>query len=126
MLDRRELAGALLRPAAAAALLMPRLDRAGALRALTTVAGRSGGPEDLAADETFWFPVQQAWNLDRSIVNLNNGGVSPSPAVGLGAQKRHIDFSNTAPPYTMWEVLEPQREAVRQRLARHFGCHAEE
>jgi selenocysteine lyase/cysteine desulfurase len=126
MLDRRELAGALLRPAAAAAFLGPLLEPARAVRALPSLAGRSGSPEDLAADETFWFPVQQAWNLDRSIVNLNNGGVSPSPAVVLTAQKRHIDFSNTAPPYTMWEVLEPQREAVRQRLARHFGCHPEE
>lgn len=107
MLDRRELAGALLRPAAAAAFLGPLLDPARAARALASIAGRSGNPDDLATDEVFWFPVQQAWNLDRSIVNLNNAGVSPSPAVVLAAQKRHIDFSNTAPPYTMWEVLEP-------------------
>src|SRR5437588_12800268 len=108
MLDRRELAGALLRPAAAAAFLGPLLDPARAVRALASVAGHTGSPEEVAADEAFWFPMQQAWNLDRSIVNLNNGGVSPSPAVVLAAQKRHIDFSNTAPPYTMWEVLEPQ------------------
>src|SRR5258708_34262528 len=101
MLDRRELAGALLRPAAAAAFLGPSLDPARALRALASIAGRFGSPEEGAADETFWFPGQQAWNLDRSIVNLNNAGVSPSPAGGLAAQKRHNDFSNTAPPYTM-------------------------
>jgi hypothetical protein len=26
----------------------------------------------------------------------------------------------------MWKVLEPQREPVRERLARNFGCDAEE
>jgi isopenicillin-N epimerase len=40
--------------------------------------------------------------------------------------KRHLDYSNEAPVYTMWQILEPQREAVRQRLARAFGCDAEE
>jgi selenocysteine lyase/cysteine desulfurase len=70
--------------------------------------------------------VQQAFAVDRSIVNLNNGGVSPSPAVVLEAMKRHLDYSNAAPAHTMWNVLEPQREGVRQRLAAAFGCDAEE
>jgi isopenicillin-N epimerase len=33
---------------------------------------------------------------------------------------------NEAPVYTMWQVLEPQLEGVRQRLAREFGASAEE
>jgi isopenicillin-N epimerase len=130
-LDRRELLGALARPAAAALALSPVLQAAGTRRALaelapTAEAGRSGTPEELAADESFWFPVQQAWSIDRSIVNLNNGGVSPSPTSVLAAQRRYVDYSNEAPAYTMWEVLEPQREPVRQRLARLFGCDTEE
>jgi selenocysteine lyase/cysteine desulfurase len=40
--------------------------------------------------------------------------------------KRHLDYSNQAPPYTMWQVLEPQREPVRRRLARFLGCDPEE
>jgi selenocysteine lyase/cysteine desulfurase len=65
--------------------------------------------------------------MDRSIVNLNNGGVSPSPAVVQEAMKRHLDYSNTAPPpYALWQILEPQRETVRQRLARFFVCDPEE
>jgi len=40
--------------------------------------------------------------------------------------KRHLDYSNKAPPYTMWKVLEPQREPVRQRLAKEWGVDAEE
>lgn len=68
----------------------------------------------------------QAFTVDRSLVNLNNGGVSPSPAWVQEAMKRHLDYSNTAPPYSMWKILEPQREAVRERLGREFGCDPEE
>jgi selenocysteine lyase/cysteine desulfurase len=118
--SRRQLLAAL--PFAAPALL----DARRAAAALAAVAGRSGSPEELAGDESYWFPVQQAFAVDRSIVNLNNGGVSPSPAVVLEAMKRHLDYSNAAPAHTMWNVLEPQREGVRQRLAAAFGCDAEE
>ncbi|MDJ0838598.1 MAG: aminotransferase class V-fold PLP-dependent enzyme [Acidobacteriota bacterium] len=84
------------------------------------------GPLDVAADEKFWFQVQQAFTVDRSLMNLNNGGVCPSPASVQEAMKRYLDFSNHAPTYTMWRILEPQRETVRDRLARHFGCSSEE
>ena len=120
MPSRRQLLAAL--PLVAPVLL----DARRAAAALAAVGGRSGSPEELAADEGYWFPVQQAFAVDRSIVNLNNGGVSPSPAVVLEAMKRHLDYSNTAPAHTMWNVLEPQREGVRQRLAAAFGCDAEE
>ena len=40
--------------------------------------------------------------------------------------KRHLDYSNEAPTYTMWQILEPQRETVRARLAREWGVDAEE
>ena len=40
--------------------------------------------------------------------------------------KRYLDLSNEAPAYTMWELLEPQVESVRQGLARAFGCDPEE
>ena len=83
-------------------------------------------PEEIAADESFWFKVQQAFTVDRSLINLNSGGVSPSPAVIQEAVKRYLDYSNTAPVYTMWRILEPQREGVRTKLARAFGCDDEE
>jgi isopenicillin-N epimerase len=86
----------------------------------------SGDPDEIARDERYWLAVQQAFTVDRSIVNLNNGGVSPSPALVQDAMKRHLDYSNEAPVYTMWRVLEPQRESVRAALARMFGCGAEE
>jgi isopenicillin-N epimerase len=125
MLDRRAVLGALLGQAMVVPRL-PALSVSGMKRALAAIAEHPGTPAEIARDEGFWFEVQQAWSLDRSVVNLNNGGVSPSPTAVVNAVKRHIDFSNQATAYTMWEVLEPQREGVRQRLARLFGCDAEE
>lgn len=40
--------------------------------------------------------------------------------------KTHLDFSNQAPVYNMWRILEPRREGVRQRLARMFEVDSEE
>jgi len=125
MLDRRRFLSTIAAPAGAtlaAAAFNPA--RAGA--ALSELASTGETPQATAGDEAFWFEAQQAFTVDRSIINFNNGGVSPSPAVVQEAMKRHLDYSNTAPPYSMWRILEPQREPVRQRLARAFGCDAEE
>lgn len=86
----------------------------------------SGSPLDIAGNEEFWFRVQQAFTVDRSLINLNNGGVSPSPEFVQEAMKTHLDFSNQAPVYNMWRILEPRREGVRQRLARMFEVDSEE
>ena len=126
--NRRAFLGALSYPALGAlswAALTPRPAPQG-LAVLANLAGHPGSPEGIAADESYWFEVQQAFTVDRTLINLNNGGVSPSPAGVQAAMKRHLDYSNTAPTYAMWQVLEPQREGVRQRLARTFGCDAEE
>jgi len=90
------------------------------------LASYSGTAAEAARDEEFWRTIQQAFTVDRSLVNLNNGGVSPAPAIVQEAMKRHLDYSNEAPVYTMWQVLEPQIEGVRQRLARAFATDAEE
>ena len=95
-----------------------------AIDATRYVAGRA--PEDVARDENFWFEVQQAFTVDRSYINLNNGGVSPSPRIVQDAMRRYLEFSNHLPVYTMWQILEPQIESVRRRLAAAFGCDPEE
>ncbi|MCH8148673.1 MAG: aminotransferase class V-fold PLP-dependent enzyme [Planctomycetes bacterium] len=124
MVSRREFLGALSVPAASLAI-----GGSFALRPLGT-AEAGDIPHDLpnrqGRGEDFWFECARAFTVDRSLVNLNNGGVSPSPQFVQAAMKRHLDFSNAAPPYTMWRVLEPQREAVRERFARRFGCDTEE
>ncbi|HSC25902.1 MAG TPA: aminotransferase class V-fold PLP-dependent enzyme [Vicinamibacterales bacterium] len=83
-------------------------------------------PADVAADENYWREIQQAFTLDRTIVNLNNGGCCPSPRVVHEALKRYLDISNQAPVYHMWQILEPNIETVRRRLSAEFGCDPEE
>jgi selenocysteine lyase/cysteine desulfurase len=125
MSTRRQFLGAIAQPAivaTVAAMLEPLAIR----RVLEAAGSLTGSPEEIAADESFWLEVQQAFSVDRSIINLNNGGVSPSPEMVQEAMKRYLDYSNAAPVYTMWRILEPQRETVRQRLARLFGCDGEE
>ena len=65
----------------------------------------------VAADETYWREIQQAFTLDRTIINLNNGGCCPSPRVVHEALKRYLDISNQAPVYHMWQILEPNIES---------------
>jgi len=93
-------------------------------RAARRVEGAA--PGDVAADEGYWREIQQAFTLDRTIINLNNGGCSPSPRVVHEAFKRYLDISNQAPVYHMWQILEPNIESVRRRLAAEFGCDPEE
>ena len=81
---------------------------------------------ELAGDEDFWYYVQQSFTTSPELINLNNGGVSPSPKVVQEAMKRYLDFSNEAPSYYMWRILDQGREPLRKDLARIAGCSAEE
>jgi selenocysteine lyase/cysteine desulfurase len=83
-------------------------------------------PTKIAQDEDFWFYVQQAFDCDRSIINLNNGGVHPSPKIVMDAVHRYLDFANGVPVYNSWQVLRPRRELIRKKLADTFGCSPEE
>jgi selenocysteine lyase/cysteine desulfurase len=83
-------------------------------------------PGQLTEDEDFWYYVQQAYTVSPSLINLNNGGVAPSPKVVQEAMKRYHDFSNEAPSYYMWRILDEGREPLRKNLARIAGCQAEE
>jgi selenocysteine lyase/cysteine desulfurase len=82
--------------------------------------------QDVAGDEDYWAEIQRAFTVDRTLVNLNNGGVSPSPRVVQEAMTRYLALSNEAPVHTMWNLLEPQIESVRHQLAAEFGCDPEE
>src|SRR3989441_3663864 len=87
---------------------------------------RHSSPGDGAQDEDFWRDIQAAFKIDRTLINLNNGGVAPSPQVVQDALQRYLEISNQAPSMTMWAWLEPQIESVRRRLAANFGCDPEE
>jgi len=83
-------------------------------------------PEQAAMDEDFWFTIQNAFSVTRGIINLNNGGVSPSPRIVTEALVRYIWQQEDATAYTMWQILEPQSETIRTGLAELFGCDREE
>jgi isopenicillin-N epimerase len=129
MSTRREFLGSIGAPVAALAASAPlpfAALRPDAAERLDRLAAWQGTPEEIARDEDFWFEVARAFSVDRSLINLNNGGVSPAPIYVQDAMKAHLDFMNKAPTYTMWRVLEPQKEAVRQRLARAWRVEPEE
>ena len=83
-------------------------------------------PEQAAMDEDYWASIQNAFTVTRGIVNLNNGGVSPSPRMVTEALVRYIWQQEDATAYTMWQILEPQSETIRTGLAEMFGCDREE
>ena len=83
-------------------------------------------PDALASDEAYWAGIARAFDTDRTLINLNNGGCSPAPAHVLEAMVRDLRFSNEIPVYHMWSVLEPRVESCRRELASEFGCDPEE
>src|ERR1700758_2375332 len=83
-------------------------------------------PEEAATDEDYWAIIQNAFSVTRAIINLNNGGVSPSPRIVTDALVRYIWEQEDATAYTMWQILEPQSETIRTGLAELFGCDREE
>lgn len=86
-----------------------------------------GVPADiLAAEDDFWYYIQEAFTVSPALVNLNNGGVSPAPKTVQEAMKRYYDYSNEAPSYYMWRVLDMGREPLRKNMARLAGCDPEE
>jgi len=100
------------------------LMRGDAIRRALELGGRptAGSPDD----EDYWGEIQRAFDCDRSMVNLNNGGCSPTPTHVLEQMIRDLRFSNELPVIHMWQTLEPRIESVRRDLAKSFGCDPEE
>jgi len=83
-------------------------------------------PEQAAMDEDYWSTIQNAFSVSPNIINLNNGGVSPSPLVVQQAVARFNDLSNEGPSYFMWRILDQGREPLREKLAQLAGVDSEE
>ena len=81
---------------------------------------------DLANDETYWSHIQRAFDMDRTMINLNNGGISPTPSHVLEQMIRDLRFVNELPVEHNWRILEPRMESTRRELAKEFGCDTEE
>ncbi|MCX7764633.1 MAG: aminotransferase class V-fold PLP-dependent enzyme [Bacteroidia bacterium] len=82
----------------------------------------SPSPED---EEDFWQAIRAEFMLHPSIINLNNGGVSPHPRSVVEALFRMELAANEAPAYVMWR-LQDQKEPIRRRLAALGGADPEE
>ena len=125
-LDRRALLSRL-GMGLSAGLLLPSFRADAASRLLSASRSAEGRlPSELARDEAYWSDIARAFDVDRTLVNLNNGGCSPAPTHVLDAMIRDLKFSNEIPVYHMWTVLEPRIESVRRGLAEEFGCDPEE
>ena len=83
-------------------------------------------PLEAATDEDYWSVIQQSYTVNSNLINLNNGGVSPSPRVVQEAVERLNKFSNEGPSYYMWRIIDQGREPLRQKLALLAGCSPEE
>ncbi|NDJ12614.1 MAG: aminotransferase, partial [Acidobacteriia bacterium] len=74
--------------AAAVAVLRP---GAVAFAQKAMVAAGKRSAEELARDEDFWWNVREAFTVDRTLINLNNGGVSPSPRIVQDTEIRYLE-----------------------------------
>lgn len=76
-------------------------------------------------DETFWYQIKMAFSVSPTLINLNNGGVSPQPKIVQDAVERYNKLSNETPSYYMWRTLDEGREPLRKKLAELAGCSPE-
>lgn len=77
-------------------------------------------------NEDFWGWIRESYTMSANLINLNNGGVSPQPKIVQDAHLRNYQFSNEAPSYYMWRILDQQRDALRNKLADLCGTLPEE
>lgn len=77
-------------------------------------------------NEEFWYWIKQSFTVSPSILNLNNGGVSPQPKSVQDAFFRYNQISNEGPAYFMWRILDQGREPIRKKLAQLAGTSPEE
>src|SRR2546429_51415 len=68
--------------------------------------------DDITRDEDFWREVQEAFTLDRTIINLNNGGASTPPPGLQAATRPYPRQTNTATPPTLRHGRVPRIRAV--------------
>jgi len=94
------------------------------IRAATASVSQQA-PADVAKDEFYWREIQQAFALDRTLINLNTGHHCSQPRVVIDAVKRYLDMETMAPVYYGGQInrgLEP----LRKGLADEFGCDGDE
>jgi isopenicillin-N epimerase len=93
------------------------------MAASEAVAGMS--PQEVAQDEFYWRQVQMDFELDRTIINLNNGFTCPTSRMALESEIRFLHMINQAPIFYQGPVAE-RIQTIRVRMAEEFGAEPEE
>ena len=83
-------------------------------------------PQEAARDEVLWREVKQAFTVNRSLINLDNGYASPSPRVVTEALVRYIWEQEQAPYGQVVQKGRDQVRTVKKSLARLFGSSPDE
>jgi len=115
---------------------IPQIDRRLVLKAglmLTTPLHALSSIENVLQEDykslnenDLWHSIRTEFPMDRTMINLNNGGVSPSPRSVMQALHTGLDYANQAPARNIWQQQEPGLERVRQEIADVFGVSNEE
>src|SRR5215469_5907237 len=98
-----------------------------AKRAFSANPAAGGRPAaEVARDEDFWISVRDEFTTDRTVINLNNGHVSPAPRTVQEAMRRYLDYSNMGPYHTMIRELDPRIATARRMVADFAGVDVDE
>jgi selenocysteine lyase/cysteine desulfurase len=82
--------------------------------------------QETGVEEDFWRQIRLAYAPSPTIINLNNGGVSPAPRATMDALDYYNRMCSEAPSYYMWRILDQDREPLRENLAAIAGTSADE
>ncbi len=83
-------------------------------------------PEAPDSEDDFWRQIRMAYACSPHIINLNNGGVCPSPRATMDALDHYNRMCNEAPSFYMWRILDQDREPLRTNLAALAGADPDE
>ena len=83
-------------------------------------------PHEAARDEALWREVKQAFTVNRSLINLDNGYACPSPRVVTEAVVRYIWEQEQVPYGQYVQKARDQVRTVKKSLARLFGSSSDE
>lgn len=83
-------------------------------------------PNELATNENFWKEIRAQFGLSKEWINLNNGGVSPSPLIVQEAVELLNRKTNEIPSKFLWSTLNKQRDESRKVLADLLGADPKE
>jgi selenocysteine lyase/cysteine desulfurase len=93
--------------------------------AAATKAIQNQAPEQAAANQSYWGQVQNQFDLDRTMINLNTGHHCSHPRVVAQAVDHYLRMENML-PVRYGSQIGANLETVRRGLADEFGCDPEE